>query len=365
MTSTFGKKIVTTIFGGSHDKTIGVVVDGLPLGFKIDMDALDDFLRRRAPGRSEFTTPRLEKDKPEFIAGIIDDTIVSTTIAAVIKNTNQNSAAYKRFADVPRPSHADYVSYVKYDGKLDMRGSGSFSGRLTAPLCIAGGIAKQVLESKGIKIYSHIKNIGGIEDEKVDYVNPDMDALRVATTRTVPAISEDRAKEMGELILKVKEEKDSLGGIVECLATGLPVGLGEPNYAGFESLISSGIFAIPGVRGIEFGDGFASAAMRGSSHNDAFVIEDGKVWTKTNHAGGINGGITNGMPLAFSVAMKPTPSIEKEQESFSLSERKARVLEAKGRHDPCISLRALPVIESVTALVILDLMEVSDDYKRF
>lgn len=364
MTSTFGKKIVTSIFGGSHDKTIGVVVDGFPLGTKIDMEELFSFMQRRAPGRNEFTSPRTEKDRPEFIAGIVDDTIVATTIAAIIKNINQHSDDYYRFRDVPRPSHADYVSYVKYKGLLDLRGSGAFSGRLTAPICIAGGIAKQILKERGIEIYSHLKNVGGLEDESLDYVNPDIEGLKKAMKRSIAALSEEKAFEMGQLIKKVKEDHDSVGGIIEAVATGLPVGLGEPNYGGFESVLASGIYAIPGVRGIEFGEGFSSVSMRGSDHNDTFIVEDGKVKTKTNHAGGINGGITNGMPLVFKVAMKPTSSIEMPQESFSLTKLEPRILEAKGRHDPCIALRALPAIEAITALTILDLMEVKSEDRR-
>lgn len=360
MTASFGKKIVTTIFGSSHGKSIGVVVDGLPLGEEIDMDELLSFMKRRAPGNGKFTTKRSEKDIPEFIAGVEENKIVDRTICATIRNEDKKSSDYDKFKDLPRPSHADYVSYMKYGGLLDMRGSGSFSGRLTAPLCIAGGIAIQILKKKGIEISSHIKNLGGIKDDDVDYVNPNMEKLKECQKFEIPFLNEEKRNEAKNLLEKITEEKDSIGGEIECFATGIPVGLGEPNYDSFEANLSRLIFSMPGTRAIGFGRGFDAVEMRGSYHNDQFEIKNGKVLTKTNNAGGIVGGITNGMPIVFSVAMKPTASIAIEQDSISLKKKEEEKLIIKGRHDPCIALRSLPVIESILALTILDFMEINN-----
>lgn len=356
MTSTFGKNIKTTIFGSSHQAYMGLVIDGLDLGFKIDMDKLNDFLQRRAPGRSSLTTKRKEDDRPIFIQGIKNDTIVSETVACIFKNSDTRSKDYEIFRDKPRPGHADYVSMIKYKGKLDMDGSGPFSGRLTAPLCLAGGICKQILEQKNIEIAARIKSIGSIEDDEVDFVNPDIKALKEIAFKDIPVISAEKEKKMRALIEKVKKEKDSIGASVEIFAKNLPQGLGNPNYDTFEGRISSLAFSIPACRGIEFGSGFNSTRMKGSENNDQFIMENGKIKTKTNWAGGVVGGITNGMPLVFRLAFKPTPSIGKLQETVSIKNKENTSLEIKGRHDPCLALRTPPIAEAITALTILDFM---------
>lgn len=360
MTSSFGQKLKITIFGHSHGNAIGLVADGFPLGTKIDMDKLNEFMKRRAPGSSKYTTRRREDDQVEFIAGVEGDRIVANTICAIIKNKDTISSDYESFRDIPRPSHADYVSNIKYQGLLDMRGSGPFSARLTAPLCIGGAIALQILEERGIEVRSHLKQVGGVHDVGIDYVNPDMEGLSSCSQKAIPVIDHYAEEKIKNLLEEVKANQDSVGGEVECVVTGLPVGLGEPNYKSFESQIASLVYAVPGTRAISFGRGFEAATMLGSDHNDEFQILDGKVVTKTNNAGGLVGGITNGMPLIFSVVMKPTASISKEQTSISLKDMKEEKLRIRGRHDPCIALRALPIIEALAALVILDFMEINN-----
>ena len=365
LTSRFGERIVTTVFGESHGKGIGVVIDGLPAGEKIDMEELHRFLQRRAPGQSEYTTKRKESDIPEFISGIVDNTIVGSPVCAIIRNEDSRSSDYKNLRDIPRPSHADYVSYIKYASHMDMRGGGPFSGRLTAPLCIAGAIAIQILKKRGVHIAAHIESIGDIRDEKWDSLNPKIEELEAVARKNFPTISDEKAREMQELIANIREEGDSIGGTIECMAIGLPLGLGEPNYSGFESMMARAVFSIPGVRGISFGTGFPASKMKGSEHNDEYEIVDKKVRTKTNHCGGVVGGITNGMPMSFKVGMKPTSSISKPQDSFSISEGVEKELIIEGRHDPCIAIRAVPVIEAVCGLVILDLWEVAYGTKRY
>lgn len=357
MGASFGKKITTTVFGESHGDSIGVVIDGMPLGEKIDFEELIDFLDRRAPGRNKFLTQRFEEDTPKFISGVKNNTIVSNTICAVIKNKDYKSSDYIQFKDIPRPSHADFVSYIKYKGKMDMDGSGPFSGRLTAPLCISGGIAKQILEKRGIQICARIKNLGGIEDEKINFVKPNMSKLKECIKKDIPVVSDEARVKMEKLLEDIREEKNSIGAEIECFVTGTEIGLGNPNYDGFESVLSKGIFSIPGIRGLSFGTGFECINMKGSEHNDEFEVSNGLVKTITNHAGGIVGGITNGMPIVFSVAVKPTPSIGIKQKSFSITDNKQKDLIIEGRHDPCIAIRMVAVIEAVCALVILDFME--------
>ncbi|WP_455257120.1 chorismate synthase [Peptoniphilus asaccharolyticus] len=356
MSSSFGKNIVVTIFGESHGNSIGVVIDGLPIGEKIDLEKLNEFMSRRAPGKNKYGTKRKERDLPKFIAGVQDGKIVANTICAVIENSDQRSSDYEQFKDTPRPSHADYVAYMKYGTDFDMRGSGSFSGRLTAPLCIAGGIAKQILEKKGIEVQSHINRVGGISDIAIDYANPDMEALKECAKKEIPVVSESAEEEIKNLINRMRDEENSVGAEIECFATGLPVGLGEPNYDSFDAVLAKLIFSIPAVRGFSFGSGFDAVSMTGKEHNDEYVL-DGGVKTNTNNAGGVVGGITNGMPIVFRTAIKPTASIGFSQRSFSISESVEKDLEIKGRHDPCIGIRILPVIESMCALAILDFME--------
>lgn len=356
MTQSFGKNLKTTIFGSSHQSFMGVVIDDIKPGFEIDYEKLCAFMQRRAPGKSEFTTKRKEKDKPEFISGVIDNKIVSKTIVGIIRNGDYLSKDYGNLRDMPRPSHADYTSLIKYGKDLDMNGSGPFSGRITAPLCLAGGIAKQILEKRGIRIHARIKNIGGIEDRKISLAKPPMDELESIKNKEIPVLDEDKEKSIRNLLEEVRESLDSVGGITQVIATGVPEGLGDPNYDSFESRIAYLSYGVPAVRAISFGDGLESINMRGSDHNDQFEIVDGKVRTITNHAGGVVGGITNGEPVAFDIIFKPTASISLPQRSFSIKEKREKELVIKGRHDPCLALRTPPILESIMALTILDFL---------
>lgn len=362
MSSTIGNQIKISIFGESHGRGIGVVIDGLPSGEEVDVEELNAFMRRRAPGQSELATKRKERDIPEFLSGLYLDKTTGSPLCAMIRNSDQRSKDYSNLRDIPRPSHADYSSYLKYGGFADMRGGGHFSGRLTAPLCIAGGIAKQILRRRGIIIGAHIASIADIEDEKWE-MNIQEEELIAPGEKEIPVNDDEKGEEMRKLILQMVKEQDSVGGIIECCAIGVPGGLGNPIFDGIENRISQMVFGIPGVRGIEFGLGFEGTRIKGSEHNDPLVKVDEKILTKTNHAGGINGGITNGMPILFRVGMKPTASISQEQDSISLSENENRKLVIKGRHDPCIAIRAVPVVEAALAIVLLD--EMVGDHRGF
>jgi chorismate synthase len=331
MSSTYGKNIKISIFGQSHSEAIGVVIDGLPPGKTIDFEELDLFMQRRAPGQNKYTTQRKEADKVEILSGIVNGKTCGAPIGAFIKNTNVKSQDYDNIRDMPRPAHADFTAYEKYKGFADVRGGGHFSGRLTAPLCIAGGIIKQILLEEGIDVSAHIKEIGGSD------IN------------------------VYEKIEEARLNGDSVGGIITCQVTGLPVGVGEPMFDGVENKIASAVFAIPAVKGIEFGNGFEAASLTGSENNDQFYFEGDQVKTRSNNHGGILGGITSGMGVVFRVAIKPTPSIAMAQNTVSLSAKKNAVLEIKGRHDPCIVPRAVPCVEAAAALAIYDLLI---DYKR-
>ena len=304
--------------------------------------------------RSEFTTKRKEDDKPVFISGLRGNKIVSKTIVAIIKNKDRKSKDYENIRDIPRPSHADYTAFIKYGKEMDMKGSGPFSGRLTAPLVLAGGIAKQILERKNIKRSSRIKNIGGIEDRDISLTNPPMARLDKIKNKEIPVIDKACEKNIRNLLEKVKSEQDSIGGICQIFATGVKEGLGEPSFNTFEGKVSNLSYSVPTLRAISFGNGLKSFKMLGSLHNDEFEIVDGKVKTRTNNAGGVVGGITNGMPIVFDMVFKPTPSIGKSQRSFSISENKEKILNIKGRHDPCLVLRCPVIGEAVMALAILD-----------
>ena len=354
MSSTYGKVLKVSVFGQSHSKGIGVVIDGIPAGEKIDFEKLQQFLNRRAPGNSSFATARKEADAPEFLSGLVDDTTCGAPICAVIYNTNQRSSDYDNIIDVPRPSHADFTAQAKYKGYQDVSGGGHFSGRLTAPLCIAGGIAKQILEKHGIQIFAHIASVKDVVDDTFDKVCPNIDELKIKCNSEFPVLNENESKKMLEVIESAKQLGDSVGGTIECVVTGLMPGVGEPMFEGMENRISQGVFAVPAVKGIEFGNGFESTKMYGSENNDEFTTDGKTVKTTTNNHGGILGGITSGMPLYFKVAIKPTPSIAKEQNSVSLSTRENTRLVINGRHDPCIVPRAVPCIEAVTALALYD-----------
>ena len=352
MSSTYGENLKISIFGQSHGPAIGMVLDGIPAGLPVDPDKLQAFLNRRAPGQNDWSTPRKETDRPDFLGGILDGYTCGTPIAAVIHNTNTRSGDYDNLKDIPRPGHADYTAQVKYGGFQDAAGGGHFSGRLTAPLCIAGGLCKQWLEEMGIRIGAHIAWIGGVDDNRFDPVNPNLDSVH----DDFPVLDPICGRQMREVIAQARKSGDSVGGIIECAITGLPAGIGEPMFGGVESRIAQIVYGIPAVKGVEFGLGFAVEGHLGSYVNDEFTIVDGEVSTKTNHCGGILGGITNGMPVIFRVAVKPTPSIAKPQHSVNLKTMEEVALRVKGRHDPCIVPRAVPVVEAAAAVAIYDLI---------
>lgn len=353
MSSTYGENLKLSIFGQSHGPAIGMTLDGIPAGLPVDLDTLQSFLNRRAPGLNDWSTPRREEDRPNFLAGILDGFTCGAPIAAVIHNHNTRSGDYANLKDCPRPGHADYTAQVKYGGFQDSAGGGHFSGRLTAPLCIAGGLCKQWLEEAGIYIGARIVSIGGEEDDfSINTLNPQLSLIQ----KDFPVFSADAGTRMQEKIAEARADGDSVGGVIECYITGLPAGLGEPMFGGVESRIAQIVYGIPAVKSVAFGLGCSSGFMRGSQCNDAFVIDHDTVSTLSNNAGGILGGITNGMPVIFQTTIKPTPSISRAQKSISLSRMEAQELLIKGRHDPCIVPRAVPVVEAAAAIAIYDLI---------
>ncbi|MDL2287487.1 chorismate synthase [Eubacteriales bacterium OttesenSCG-928-G02] len=357
MSSNYGNKIKFQYFGQSHSDSIGVVIDGLPAGKKIDLDKINEFMSRRAPGFDQLSTPRKETDSFNIVSGLFNDKTCGAPLCAIIGNTNIRSSDYTDIKSKPRPSHADYTAFVKYNGFNDINGGGHFSGRLTAPLCFAGAVALQFLEDCGISVLSHIYSIGKIFDDKFNYTEFEKDIIIKLKNNRFPVINDDISGKMQNLILEAKQEGDSVGGIIECAVLGLKAGVGDPIYRGIESCLAEVIFGIPAVKGLEFGNGFEAAFINGSENNDAFYYDKNKqVKTKTNNSGGINGGISNGMPIIFRTAVKPTPSIGKEQNTINLTTQEDDTLIINGRHDPCIVARACSVIEAAAATVILDLI---------
>lgn len=402
MHSSFGKNIMVSIWGGSHEPAIGVDITGLPIGTEIDMKELRSFMARRAPGNSPFATKRKEPDIPLPTAGLMampnqDEDILTVTdekVSFEIRNTNTRSADYKSLRSVPRPGHADYTARMRYGNELNMAGGGPFSARMTAPLCIAGGIAMQMLERQNIQIGAHIYAVGDITDIPFDPVNvirPTASNMTTAARSSAPqnpqisqtsqrpqtqqatelaeffnrlkamdfpVLDEASGESMKALILEARDSLDSVGGIVEACVTGLPAGIGGAMYDGLESSLSPILFGIPAVKGVEFGAGFSAAGMKGSENNDPFYFSNGEVRTRTNNHGGILGGITSGMPLITRLAFKPTPSISRKQDSVNLETKENTKLVINGRHDPCVVLRAVPIVEAALAVGILDqLME--------
>ena len=352
MSSTYGENLKLSIFGQSHGAAIGMTLDGIPAGLPVDAEKLQEFLNRRAPGQADWSTPRKEEDAPEILSGIVDGFTCGAPIAAIIRNTNTRSGDYGNLKDCPRPGHADYTAQIKYGGYQDAAGGGHFSGRLTAPLCIAGGMCKQWLAEMGIHIGAHIDFLGGITDTAFDPLEPEISRVH----QKFPVLSFPVGQAMRKRIEEVRQDGDSIGGEIECAITGLPAGLGEPMFGGVESRIAQIIYGIPAVKSLEFGAGKQVAYSLGSKMNDPFTVEDGQVKTTTNHAGGILGGITNSMPVIFRVAIKPTPSIGKLQQSVNLQTMEQVQLEINGRHDPCIVPRAVPVVEAAAAIAIYDLI---------
>ena len=354
MSSEFGKLLRVSVFGQSHGKAIGVNIDGLPSGEAIDMEELNSFLDRRKPGKSRLSTMRKESDTPIFLSGLEKGVTCGAPLCAIIENSDQHSSDYSELADKPRPSHADYTAWVKWGGQADMRGGGHFSGRLTAPLCIAGGIAKQILARRGVYVGAHLASVG-TESDSAFPLRPTASLFDEVAAKPFPVLDDQAGERMQATILEAREHLDSVGGVIECAAIGLPAGLGDPMFDGIENRLAAALFGIPAVKGVEFGLGFGSARLHGSENNDPFTMENGKIITEANRAGGILGGITTGMPITLRVAMKPTPSISQAQRTVSLSAQEPADLVIRGRHDPCIAHRAVPVVEAVTATVILDL----------
>ena len=355
MSSEFGNILRVSVFGQSHGKAIGVVVDGLPAGEAIDLEELQRFLDRRRPGTGPLSTARKETDVPEFLSGLEGGKTCGAPLCAVIKNADQHSKDYGELADKPRPGHADFTAWAKWGGHADMRGGGHFSGRLTAPLCVAGGIAKQILARRGIFVGAHLASVAGICDRPFP-LHPTAALFEEVAAKPFPVLDEAAGERMRAAILEAKNDLDSVGGVIECAAAGLPAGLGEPMFGGVENRLAAALFGIPAVKGVEFGEGFRAAELRGSENNDPFTVEDGEIRAETNRAGGILGGITTGMPLVLRAAVKPTPSIGKAQRTVRLSRLEAEELTVHGRHDPCVAHRAVPVAEAVTAAVLLDML---------
>ena len=376
MSFTYGKNLKIQVFGQSHAAAIGVVMDGLPAGESVDLAAVAAFMARRAPGKNALSTARKEADAPEVLSGLVDGHTVGAPLAALIRNTDTRSADYANLAGgaqasapaqapapeaapalrIPRPGHSDYPAFVRYGGANDIRGGGAFSGRMTAPLCFAGGVAQQLLEKRGIRVYAHIASVGGVCDAVPDACAPDEAALAAVKTKAFPVLDDAAAAIMQTVIATAKQSGDSVGGSIRCIVTGLPAGLGAHMFDGVENRIAAAAFGIPGVKGIEFGSGFAGCEGFGSRQNDPYTMENGAVRTTKNDAGGVLGGSTTGMPLVFRLALKPTPSIGQPQQSVDLAAGEAAGLAVRGRHDPCIVHRAVPVAEAIAAIAVLDLL---------
>ena len=346
MSSSYGENLRVHIFGESHGPAVGVTVEGIPAGEAVDLAELQRFLDRRAPGRNAWSTPRKEADVPEFLSGLREGKTCGTPLTAILKSANTRSGDYDALRDVPRPGHADYTAWVKYGESRDSRGGGHFSGRLTAPLCVAGGICLQLLAREGITIISRVAAIGGVRDEG---------ELTASTAeKAFPTVSDSAGEAMRSAIAAARAEGDSLGGVIECAVLGLPAGLGDPMFDGMENRIAAAVFGVPAVKGIEFGAGFTAAGLRGSENNDAFSVENGRIITESNHCGGILGGITDGMPLTFRAAVKPTPSLARPQPRVDRNTGEIVPLTVTGRHDPCIVPRAVPCLEAAAAIAVYD-----------
>jgi chorismate synthase len=363
MPSTIGHELRVSVFGQSHSEAIGCVIEGLPAGLAVDRDAIARLMARRAPGQGTWSTARKEADEVRIVSGLNPDGVTcGTPLALIIANTNTRSADYAEIARVPRPGHADWVAHEKWGSYHDVAGGGHFSGRLTAPLCAAGAICEQVLSTRGVRIGAHLAQCAGIDDVRFaalgdpeaqhDELMRQLDSLSFG--RPFPVIDQDTGSRMVEAIEAARSEGDSVGGIIECVICGLPAGIGSPMFEGIENLIAQAAFGIPAVKGIEFGRGFEAARMRGSAHNDPYAVRDGAVRVTKNDAGGILGGITDAAPVLFRLAVKPTSSIAQAQDSVDIATMEPATLEVRGRHDPCIAPRAVPVAEAIAAIAALD-----------
>ncbi len=356
MSGMWGNNIKLSIFGESHGNAIGINIDNLPCGFSIDMDEVMREMKRRLPGKSKLSTSRKEDDIPEILSGYFEGKITGTPLCAIIRNNDNKSKDYSKLKNTMRPGHGDYTGYVKYKGFNDYRGGGHFSGRITAPVVFAGAICKQILRSKGIEIVAHIKSVGTVEDESFLDINLNNNILEKLKNEEIPVINGNLKENIKDEILTARQEGDSIGGSIECAVLGIDAGFGSPFFDSVESTLAHLIFSVPAVKGIEFGKGFDLCKMKGSQANDEYYLEGEKIRTRSNNNGGILGGITSGMPIVFKVAIKPTPSIYKEQNTINVDKMEETVLKIEGRHDPCIVQRAVPVIEAVAAIGILDII---------
>lgn len=358
MSGVWGNNLKISIFGESHGPAIGASIHNLPAGLELDEDAILKEMARRAPGSSDLTTPRKEKDQPEIISGFLDGITTGAPLTAIIWNTNTRSKDYSQMKKLMRPGQADYPGKVRYQGYNDYRGSGHFSGRITAPLVFAGAVAQQWLEQREIYVGSHVQSIGDIEDQTFqEQETVTVEQLQDFKNEQIPLFNSSREEAMKNIILEAKKDKDSVGGIVETFVLGMPAGYGNPFFNSVESTIAQLVFSVPATKGLEFGSGFDITRMRGSESNDEYYYdEEGQIKTKSNHNGGILGGITYGMPIVFRTAIKAPASIEKKQQTVNIETGEEDVLEVHGRHDPCIVPRVLPVLEAITALALMDLM---------
>lgn len=356
MSATWGNKIKLSIFGESHGAGIGIVLDGIEPGVLLNLEEVYGEMSRRAPGRNALSTTRKESDKPEILSGVFEGRTTGAPLAMIIRNADTRSKDYSKTKDVARPGHADFTGYIKYKGFNDYRGGGHFSGRITAPLVFAGAIAKQILRQRGISIGAHIQQIANVKDDMFHTQEVTTKLLEEVQQKELPVLNDDCIKKMKDAVAEARGEGDSVGGIIECMVMGIEAGLGDPFFDSVESRIAHLAFSIPAVKGIEFGMGFEFAMQKGSIANDAYYVEEGIVKTSTNHNGGILGGITNGMPIVFRLAIKPTPSIAKEQKTINMETLENTSIKVEGRHDPCIVQRAVVVVEAIAALAVLDML---------
>lgn len=356
MSFSFGAHVRVTLFGQSHADAVGVVIAGLPAGFTVDLATAQAFLARRAPQGDGLSTARRERDVPRILSGLSEGKTCGAPLCAVFEHQDARRGDYAALRGRPRPSHADYPAYVKYGDAYDYAGGGQFSARLTVALCFAGAVCAQLLAARGVTVGAHILSVGDGCDAAFDPLCVSAEQLHAVQARAFPVLDENKSEYLKETIREVAKNGDSIGGVVECAAVGLPAGLGEPPFGGVENRITQALFAVPAVRGVEFGAGFAAARMRGSEHNDPYALRGNVVVTVKNDAGGVLGGLTTGMPLLFRAAFKPTPSIALPQQTVDLAAKAEVSISVAGRHDPCVAVRAVPCVEAAAAIALCDLM---------
>lgn len=356
MSSIMGEKLRVSLFGQSHGEAVGVVLDGLPAGEKLDFEQIRQFLWRRVPGKNDLSTSRREADEPKILSGLLDAYTCGAPLCAIMENNDIRPGDYTKQGDLPRPAHADFPAQMRHQGYQDVRGGGHHSGRLTAPLCFAGAVALQLLEKRSVFVGAHAERIGTASDRRFSPVTLTRQELHFPAQQDFPALEKSAAQAMRDEIRAAAEAGDSIGGIVECAAIGMPPGVGNPLFDGVENRLAAALFAIPAVRGVEFGNGFEAAGLRGSENNDVYCVKNGEIHTKSNRHGGVLGGMTTGMPLLLRVAFKPTPSVAQPQTTVDMRTLQEQTLQIQGRHDPCIVPRAVPCVEAAVALVLLDFL---------